>query len=129
MTTLGGSRIQTELLFGMALSDETTDLTTGEKLAFDVPRACVITRVYASVKTAPAGSALTIDVEDEGTTILDAVVSISAGANNAETSTFTGSAASYVLSKGDLLTVDIDQIGSGTAGAGAKIFLFGYWTE
>jgi len=114
------------LLFGFASSDETTDLTTGEKVATDIPFACVITRIYVSVKTAASGANLQVDVEDEGTTILNSVFSFTT--NNAETETFTGSASSYTMSKGDLLSIDVDQIGSTTAGAGLKVYFFGYRT-
>lgn len=123
-----GTPIVRQEVFGFALSDETTDLTTGEKIAVDVPLDFTVTRVYASSKTAPAGSSLSFDVEDEGTSILNAVLSITAGNNNAETSTFASAATSYALVKGDLLTIDIDAVGSSTAGAGAKLFLEGYRT-
>lgn len=115
-------------VIGIACSDVTSDLETGEKAVFDIPFNFVVTRVYASVVTAPTGSALTIDVEDEGTTILNAVLSIAVSTNNAETSTFTGSASSYTFTKGDLVSIDIDQIGSTVAGAGLIVFLEGYRT-
>jgi len=115
-------------VIGVACSDESTDLETGEAVAFDMPYGFTVTRVYCSVVTAPVSSAIQVDVEDEGTTILNAVVSIAASANNGETSTFTGSASSYAFSKGDLISFDIDQIGSSTAGAGLKVFLEGYRT-
>ena len=113
---------------GIACSDVTSALTVGQKVAFDFPFDFVATRVYATVTTAPTDSALTIDVEDEGTTILNAVVSISSGGYNAETSTFTGAASSYALTKGDLVSIDIDQIGSTIAGAGLIVFIEGYRT-
>lgn len=114
---------------GFACSDETTDLTTGEKVALDMPFAMTVTRVYASVKTAPTTTAIQVDVEDEGTSILNSVLSISTTANNGEQTSFSGAASSYALSKGDLLTIDVDQIGSGTAGAGLKVFLVGTYTS
>lgn len=110
---------------GIACSDTTSDLTTGEKVAFDMPFSMKILRVYATVTTAPVGSALTIDVEDEGVSILNAVLSIAASANNAETSTFAASATNYTVTKGDLVSIDVDQIGSTTAGAGLIVFLEG----
>ena len=111
-------------VMGFALSDETSALTTGQKIATDMPVSMNVKRVYASVGTAGGTSAITIDVEDEGVTILNAVVSISAGANNAETSTFTGAASSYQLTKGDALTIDVDSIDDGTAN-GLKVYLIG----
>ncbi len=111
-------------VMGFALSDETSSLTTGQKIATDMPVSMNVKRVYASVGTAGGTSAITIDVEDEGVTILNAVVSISAGANNAETSTFTGAASNYQLTKGDALTIDVDSIDDGTAN-GLKVYLIG----
>ena len=111
-------------VMGFALSDETSALTTGQKIVTDMPVSMNVKRVYASVGTAGGTSAITIDVEDEGVTILNAVVSISAGANNAETSTFTGAASNYQLTKGDALTIDVDSIDDGTAN-GLKVYLIG----
>ena len=81
------------------------------------------------MKTAPTTTAIQVDVEDEGTSILNAVLSISTSANNGEQTSFSGAASSYALAKGDLLTIDVDQIGSGTAGAGLKVFLIGTYTS
>lgn len=127
IAALASGGTSTELLLGFALSDETTDLETGEKIVAYIPEDCTITRVYASVGTAPTGAALTIDVEDGGSTILSSVISIAASGYYAETSTFTGSASAYTFSKNDLLTIDIDQVGSTVAGTGAKVYLFGTW--
>lgn len=112
--------------FGIACSDMTTDITTGEKAVFDIPFDFVATRIYASIKTAPTGSAFTIDIEDEGASILNAVLSIAAGTNNAETSVFAASASNYSFTKGDLISIDVDQVGSTVAGAGLIVFIEGY---
>ena len=111
-------------VIGFALSDETSALTTGQKIATDMPVSMNVKRVYASVGTAGGTSAITLYVENEGVTILNAVVSISAGANNAETSTFTGAASSYQLTKGNALTIDVDSIDDGTANS-LKVYLIG----
>ena len=78
------------LLFAVACSDETTDLTTGQKFAVDMPFACVLERIYVSVTTAASGADLQVDVEDEGTSLLNAVFAFQT--NNAETSTFASAA-------------------------------------
>jgi hypothetical protein len=113
-------------VIGIACSDQTTVLTTGQKIAFDMPFAMTLTRVYGSLTTAPTVSACTVDIEDEGTSILNAVLSFGTTANNAETSTFAAAASTYALSKGDLLSIDIDSVGS--SNAGLVIFLEGYRT-
>lgn len=116
-------------IMGFALSDETSDLTAGEKLSVYVPYAFTVTSVYFCVNTAPTGSAIQLDIEVAGTSILNAVLEIAASGFYATTSTFADSASSYALAVNDLLTFDFDQIGSTIAGKGAKVFLIGYKTS
>jgi len=111
---------------GFACSDMESDLTTGEKIVLDMPFDFVVTRLYASVNTAPTGSAINIDVNDEGSTILSATFSIAASANNGESTSITGTTHAY--SKGDALSIDIDQIGSTIAGTGLIVWVEGYRT-
>jgi len=113
---------------GFACSDETSPLATGQAIAIDMPHSMIVRRVYASVATAGTTSAITVDVEDEGVSILNAVLSLAAGSNNTETGTFASAATSYTLTKGDLLTIDVDSVDSGGTGAGLKVVLVGHIT-
>lgn len=117
-----------QFLFGLDLTNRVSPVTAGEKFASDVPFSFVLTRVYASAKTGAGTQAVTISVEDEGSEVLSAVLSLGVGANNAETSTFSGSASSYALTKGDLFSVDIDQADDGTARE-IYIYFYGYPTQ
>ena len=76
----------------------------------------VVETVRAAVNTAPTGAALVVDVNRNGTTIYSdqgGRPSIAAGTNSA-----TGNnPAVTTLAAGDYLTVDVDQVGSATAGA------------
>lgn len=76
----------------------------------------VVETVRAAVHTAPAGAALVVDVNKNGTTIYTDQAnrpSIAVGTNSA-----TGNnPAVTTLAAGDYLTVDVDQVGSATAGA------------
>jgi hypothetical protein len=110
-------------IIGIACSDKTTVLTAGEKIAFDMPHAFVVTRVYGSLTTDPATQPLTVDVEKEGSSILSSVLSFAVAANNAERTSF-ASDALRTFAKGDLISIDIDQVG--TDNAGLIIFLEGY---
>jgi hypothetical protein len=90
-----------------------------------MPYAMTLTSVRASVNTAPTGSSLIIDINEEGVSILSTKLSIDA---DEKTSTTASSAA--VLSDTSLaddaeITVDFDQVGSTIAGAGVKIWLLG----
>lgn len=110
----------------IAASDETTDLTTGTaKATFRMPFALTLTEVRASVTTAPVGSTIEVDLNEGGVSILSTVISIDA---NEKTSTT--AATPPVISDSNLaddaeITVDLDQVGSTTAGAGLKIYLIG----
>lgn len=115
--------------FVVAVSDETTDLTTGTaKVTFRMPYAFTLTGVRASVTTAPTGATLTVDINESGTTILSTKLTI-----DVSEKTSTTAAAAAVISDSSLaddaeITIDIDQIGSTVAGAGLKVYLIGYQT-
>jgi hypothetical protein len=120
------SAIKTESMV-VAASDETTALTTGTgKVAFRMPYAFVLTDIRASLTTAQAsGSIFTVDVNEGGTTILSTKLTI----DNTE-KTSTTAATPRVISDTALaddaeITVDIDQVGDGTA-KGLKVTLIGY---
>jgi hypothetical protein len=110
----------------VAASDETTALTTGTaKITFRMPRAVTLTSVRASLTTAQAsGSIFTIDINESGTSILSTKLTI----DNTE-KTSTTAATPPVISDVNLaddseITIDIDQIGDGTA-KGLKVMLIG----
>lgn len=79
------------------------------------PVALTIDKVYIAVGTAPVGSAVTVDVNKNGTTIFTDQgkrPSIAAAGYTDESDTPDVTA----LAAGDYLTVDVDAIGSSTAG-------------
>ena len=123
-TTLNASALPIEI--GLACSDETTALTTGTaKVTFRMPCAMTLTAVRATLTTAPVGSTLIVDINEGGTSILSTKLSI-----DASEKTSTTAATSAVISDSSLaddaeITIDIDQVGSTTAGAGLKIWLIG----
>lgn len=110
----------------VAASDETTALATGTaKVTFRMPYAFTLTSVRASLTTAQAsGSIFTVDINGGGTTILSTKLTI----DNTE-KTSTTAATPPVISDSSLaddaeITIDIDQIGNGTA-KGLKVTLIG----
>lgn len=113
-------------VIGIAVSDESTALTAGiGKITFRVPFAITLTAVRASLKTAQAsGSIFTVDINEGGASILSTKLTID---NTEKTSTTAATPA--VISDASLaddaeITIDIDQIGDGTA-KGLKIWLIG----
>lgn len=111
----------------IACGDETTAIGTGNaKVTFRMPFAMKVTAVRASLTTAQtSGSIFTVDINEGGTTILSTKLTI----DNTE-KTSTTAATPPVISDADLaddaeITIDVDQVGSGTA-AGLKVYLIGY---
>lgn len=110
----------------LAASDESTALTTGTtKVTFRMPYAMTLSGVRCSLTTAQtSGSILTVDINDSGASILSTKLTID---NTEKTSTTAATAA--VISDTSLaddaeITIDIDQVGDGTA-KGLKITLIG----
>lgn len=127
-TIAAGSNTLTGLPVAMtvAVSDETTDLTTGTaKITFRMPFAVTLTDIRASVTTAPVGSTLVVDVNEGGTTILSTKLSIDASEKTSETAATAPVISDSALADDAEITIDIDQIGSTTAGAGLKVTFIG----
>jgi len=115
--------------FTVAASDEGTALTTGTaKVTWRMPYAFTVTEVRASLTTAQSsGNIFTVDINESGTSILSTKLTID---NTSKTSV--GATTPPVISDASLaddaeMTVDIDQIGDGTA-TGLKVTLIGYPT-
>jgi hypothetical protein len=129
-TAIGGSFYEPHgdvEAFEIIVGDETTNLSTGTgKATFFMPYDFHITELIAAVVTAQAsGTILTIDVNDDGASILTTKLTI----DNTEKTSITAAIPPVIsdpdLAKGTPVSIDIDQIG--TAGAkGLKILLVGY---
>ncbi len=110
----------------VAASDETTDLETGTgKLTFRMPYAFTVTEVRASVTTAPTGAALQVDINEGGTSILSTEITIDDGEKTSTTAATAPVISDAALADDAEITLDIDQVGSTTAGAGLKVYLIG----
>ena len=109
----------------IACSDETTPLTTGTaKVTFRMPAAGTLTAVKATVTTAPVGSALIVDINEAGTSVLSTKLSIDDGEETSATAATPAVISDSALADDAEITIDIDQVGSGTAGAGLKVYLY-----
>jgi hypothetical protein len=114
----------------IACGDEVSGLSAGTaKVTFRMPYAFKVLEVRASLTTAQTanggGGIFTVDINEAGTTIISTKLTI----DNTE-KTSTTAATPPVISDADLaddaeITVDIDQIGDGTA-KGLKVMLIGY---
>jgi hypothetical protein len=123
---LGSGNYATPFELVVAASDETTALTAGTaKITFRMPRAVTLTAVRASLTTAQAsGTIFTVDINEGGVSILSTKLTI----DNTETTSTTAATPSVIsdtaLADDSEITIDIDQIGNGTA-KGLKVMLIG----
>ncbi len=109
----------------VSCSDLTTTITAGTgKAYFRMPYAATVASVKASLLTAQSGgSVFTIDINESGTTILSTKITLD---NNEKTSTTAATAAvisDTLLANDAEITIDIDQVGSGTP-AGCLVYIY-----
>ena len=110
----------------IACSDETTDLTTGTaKVTFRMPYKMNCTEVRANVNTAPVGSTIEVDINKSGASILGTVISIDASEKTSTTAATPPFIDTPTLEDDSEITIDIDQVGSSTAGKGLKVVMIG----
>ena len=119
--------------FIVACSDETTDLAVADGVAtFQLPYDFTLLAgkegIRASVNTAPVGSAITVDIEMGGSTILSGLLTIDVNEKTSYTSSSIVAISTTALTQNTEIKVNIDQIGSGTAGKGLKVMFIGYKT-
>ena len=113
----------------IAASDETTALTAAaDKVKFRMPFAMTVSAVRASLSTAQtgngAGGIFTVDIHDSGTTILSTKITIDNGEKTSTTAVAAPVISDTALADDAEITIDIDQIGDGTA-KGLKVYLIG----
>lgn len=112
-----------------AISDEVTNLTTGTaKLTFRMPFGFVLTGIRASVNTAPVGAAIQVDVNEGGVSIFSTPLTIDDGEKTSVTAATPAVISDATLADDAEITVDIDTVGSTTAGKGLKLVMLGYRT-
>lgn len=100
-------------------------VTVGTDLApsLVVPTNLSIVKAYLVVKTAPVGQEIIVDINVNGTSIWNATqanrVEIAASATSGNQTSFDITS----LSEGDIITVDVDQVGTTTPGTDLTIQL------
>lgn len=110
----------------VACSDESTALVAGTgKVTFRMPRAVTLTAVRASLTTPQSsGSIFTVDINEGGSSILSTKLTIDNGEDTSVTAAAQPVISDSALADDAKITVDIDQIGDGTA-KGLKVTLIG----
>lgn len=106
--------------FIIAASDETTALTTGtNKATFVFPYAVTVLSVGCSVNT--AGTGLTVDINESGTTILSTKITLDSGEKTSLTAATAPVISDSAIAAGNEVGIDIDSVG-GTA-KGLKVWM------
>ena len=119
---------KTEVI-AIACGDESTAHATGTAVVtFHMPYAFTLTGVKAGLTVAPVGSVFTVDINEAGTTILSTKITIDASEKTSGTAATAAVISDTALAADALMTIDIDGVGSSTAGAGLKVYLIGHVT-
>ena len=113
--------------FVIACSDETTDLETGDdKAQIRLPFQFELTSISANVYTAPTGSTISIQVQEDGSDILSTPITLDVSETTSESAATPPVISDSTLASNSIISIDLDQIGSSTAGTGLKVNLVGY---
>ena len=114
----------------VAASDETTAITVGTaKTTWRMPYPFQILAVKASLTTAGGTSGTTtIDINDDGTSILSTKITIDQGELTSETAATPPVLATtgYTILPDSSITIDVDAISGGGSETGLKVELIGY---
>lgn len=109
----------------VACSDEVTALVTGNTTTFRMPYNMFVTEVRASLTTAQtAGSTFTVDILNNGSTILSTLITIDNTLKTSKTSAVQPVLSTVNLVDDSEMVVKITQIGNGTA-RGLKVTILG----
>lgn len=123
-TTTGLKWSGEQEVIAVAISDETTAITTGTaKVTFRMPFAMTVTSVRASLSTASTSGNPTFDINEGGTSILSTKLSIDANEKTSTTAATPPVISDSALADDAEITVDIDTAGTGAKGA--KVYLIG----
>lgn len=99
----------------IACSDLATDLTTGvAKAYFRMPLAVMLTDVRASLLQAASAGTVTIDINEGGASILSTKITFDAGEKTSTTAATPPVISDDALADDAEITIDIDNVGSGS---------------
>lgn len=112
--------------FIISLDSEDQETTTGSgRSTFRLPFSFEILEARASVKTAPSGSSIIVDINQNGLSILTNQVEIPGGSKSSQDATNLPTFSVSSLSDDSEISIDVDQVGSSSPGSGLKVYLSG----
>jgi hypothetical protein len=108
----------------IAVGDETTAISAGtNKYRFRMPYAMKLTDVKLSLNVAGTVSVTTVDVNEEGTSVLSTKATIDISETTSKTAAAAEVISDTTLAEDALISIDIDA--AGTNAAGLKVYLIG----
>lgn len=125
LTAITPTWVGTTFELVVACSDLTTALTAvAAQMTFPWPRAVTLTSVHAFLATPQtSGTIFTVDVNEAGVSILSTKITIDNGESDSTTAATAPVLSDTGLAAMAKITVDIDQIGDGTAKGLYLVFL------
>lgn len=119
-----GPYIPPSAVIGVALSDETTAITTGNaKCTIRAPFAMTLTGCRANLNTASTSGIPTVDINVNGSSVLSTKLTIDANELTSVTAAVPPVISSSAIADDDIITFDIDVAGTGAKGL--KVWLYG----
>jgi hypothetical protein len=111
----------------VSLSGETEQLVAGsDKVVFRMPFSMDLLEVRASLRTAPLGSSVIVDINQNGASVLGSqLIEVEAYNKSSQDSTNLPIIANDLLTDDSEISIDIDQVGSSLPGSGLKVYLSG----
>ena len=130
---VSGTELRAYEIWGGAISDETTAITTGtNKLTFSIPYEFNVVGVYATLNTVSSSGTPTFDINEGGVSILSTKIVIDVSEKTGGSAGYQGTAVGAAVISDAVIAafaeigIDIDVAGTGAKGA--KVFLIGYRT-
>jgi hypothetical protein len=125
----GGAGTGTAFELCIAVGDESTAITAGTaKVTFRMPCGVTLSEVRANLKTAQAtnggGGIFTVDINEGGVSILSTKLTIDNTERTSVTAVTPAVISDATLADDAEMTIDVDQVGDGTA-VGLKVTLIG----
>jgi len=113
--------------FVITCSDEGTDLDTlnNPKTTFRMPFGFVLSEVRASVRVAPVGSTIIVDIKQNNVTILSTLITIDSGEFSSFTAAIPPVIATTSLTNDSEIEIFLTQVGSTTTGRALKVYFIG----
>lgn len=128
---IGGSdpvRVYETITVAMSPQDATAVTVGTKKAFFKLQWAMTVTSVHAYADGAPTGSTLTIDINEDGVSILSTKLTIDASENDSADAATAAVISDASLAAGSLVSFDFDTVGSTFGGSGVVATLNGYRT-